>query len=72
MGLREIRRHLQKERQSAIRRFRKQTRLNSMASPGRFFTKQKWAVSGLLNQKSAHFLFSDLRDLIAPAIFRDS
>ena len=35
MGLREIRRHLQKERQSAIRRFRKQKRLNSMASPGR-------------------------------------
>jgi tRNA G18 (ribose-2'-O)-methylase SpoU len=35
MGQREIRRHLQKERQSAIRRFRKQKRLNSMASPGR-------------------------------------
>jgi hypothetical protein len=35
MGLREIRRHLQKQRQSAIRRFRKQKRLNSMASPGR-------------------------------------
>ena len=35
MGLREIRRHLRKERQSAIRRFRKQKRLNSMASPGR-------------------------------------
>lgn len=35
MGLRQIRRHLQKERQSAIRRFRKQKRLNMMASPGR-------------------------------------
>ena len=35
MGLREIRRHLRRERQSAIRRFRKQKRLNSMASPGR-------------------------------------
>jgi tRNA G18 (ribose-2'-O)-methylase SpoU len=35
MGLREIRRHLRKERQSAIRRFRKQKRLNLMASPGR-------------------------------------
>lgn len=35
MGLREIRRHLQKERQSAMRRFRKQKRLNSMAAPGR-------------------------------------
>jgi tRNA G18 (ribose-2'-O)-methylase SpoU len=35
MGLREIRRHLQKERQSAIRRFRKQKRLNLMASSGR-------------------------------------
>ena len=35
MGLREIRRRLQKERQSAIRRFRKQKRLNSMAIPGR-------------------------------------
>ncbi|MGD2187436.1 MAG: TrmH family RNA methyltransferase [Desulfobacterales bacterium] len=35
MGLREIRRHFKKERQSAIRRFRKQKRLNSMASPGR-------------------------------------
>jgi len=34
MGLREIRRRLQKERQSAIRRFRKQKRLNSMAAPG--------------------------------------
>ena len=35
MGLREIRRQLRRERQSAIRRFRKQKRLNSMASPGR-------------------------------------
>ena len=35
MGLREIRRRLQKERQSAIRRFRKQKRLNSMAISGR-------------------------------------
>ncbi len=35
MGLRKIRRHFQKERQSAIRRFRKQKRLNMMASPGR-------------------------------------
>ena len=35
MGLREIRRHLRKERQSAIRRFRKQKHLNSMASPGK-------------------------------------
>lgn len=35
MGLRDIRRRLQKERQSAIRRFRKQKRLNSMAISGR-------------------------------------
>ena len=35
MGLREIRRHFQRERQSAIRRFRKQKRLNMLASPGR-------------------------------------
>lgn len=35
MGLRENRRHFQRERQSAIRRFRKQKRLNMMASPGR-------------------------------------
>lgn len=35
MGLREIRRHYQRERQSAIRRFRKQKRLNMTASPGR-------------------------------------
>lgn len=35
MGLRKIRRHLQKERQSAIRRFRKHKRLNQVASPGR-------------------------------------
>jgi tRNA G18 (ribose-2'-O)-methylase SpoU len=35
MGLRQIRRHFQKERQSAIRRFRKQKRLNMVASPGR-------------------------------------
>ena len=35
MGLREIRRHFQRERQSAIRRFRKQKRLNMMAAPGR-------------------------------------
>jgi tRNA G18 (ribose-2'-O)-methylase SpoU len=36
MGLREIRRHFQRERRSAIRRFRKQKRLNSLASPGRY------------------------------------
>jgi len=30
MGLREIRRHLRRERQSAIRRFRKQKRLNCL------------------------------------------
>ncbi|MGD9055709.1 MAG: TrmH family RNA methyltransferase [Desulfobacterales bacterium] len=35
MGLRKIRRRFQKERQSAIRRFRKQKRLNLLASPGR-------------------------------------
>ena len=35
MGLRRIRRHLQKERQSAIRRFRKQKRLNLLAPSGR-------------------------------------
>ena len=35
MGLRENRRHFQRERQSAIRRFRKQKRINMMASPGR-------------------------------------
>ena len=35
MGLREVRRHFQKERQSAIRRFKKQKRLNLLASPGR-------------------------------------
>lgn len=35
MGLRQIRRHFQRERQSAIRRFQPQKRLNMMASPGR-------------------------------------
>jgi tRNA G18 (ribose-2'-O)-methylase SpoU len=35
MGLREIRRHFQRERQSAIRRFSKQKRLNFLARPGR-------------------------------------
>ena len=35
MSLRKVRRHLQKERQSAIQRFKKQKRLNLMASPGR-------------------------------------
>ena len=36
MGLREVRRHFYRERQSAIRRFRKQKRLNLLASPGRY------------------------------------
>ena len=35
MGLRKIRRHYHKERQSAIRRFKKQKRKNLLAPPGR-------------------------------------
>ena len=35
MGLRNIRRHHQKERRSAIKRFKKQKRLNLLAQPGR-------------------------------------
>ena len=35
MGLRKIRRRFKKERQSAFRRFRKQKRINLLASPGR-------------------------------------